>query len=263
MRYKVDHDLHIHSKLSLCSDDPEQSAERILKYAKDYGLDTVCVTDHYWDENIPGAWKWYARQDTAHIMQNLPLPKADGTRFLFGCECEFTKDMIYTVGEDRAELFDFVIIPTTHMHMTSIVSPDIIKIDDRVKLWIDRLDALLDLPLPFKKVGIAHLTCCLIFRAERERYLAILNSIPSRELERLFTKAAARGVGIELNSFDMRYTDAEASTVLRPYRIAKDCGCKFYLGSDAHHPADLDAAPEIFERAIKALDLTEADKFEV
>jgi len=261
MRYKVDHDLHIHSRLSLCSDDPEQTAERILKYAKEHSLNTVCVTDHYWDENIPGAWKWYARQDTDHIKQILPLSGEDGVRFLFGCECEFTKDMIYTVGEDKAELFDFVIIPTTHLHMPGIVSPELKRIDDRAALWIKRLDALLDQPLPFKKVGIAHLTCHLIFRDERERYLAILNAVPSRELERLFTKAAARGVGIELNSSDMSYAPREAETVLRPYRIAKACGCKFYLGSDAHHPAGLDEAPEIFERAVTALDLHEDDKF--
>ncbi len=261
MRYKVDHDLHIHSRLSLCSNDPEQTPERILKYAADHGLSTVCITDHYWDENIPGAWNWYARQDTAHVKESLPLPKADGISFLFGCECEFTKDMVYTVGADKAELFDFIIIPTTHLHMMGIVSPDITRIDDRAALWMNRFDALLDLPLPFKRVGIAHLTCRLIFSKERERCLAILNAVPAKELERLFTKAAERGVGIEINAADMSYTACEAETVLRPYRIAKSCGCKFYLGSDAHHPKELDAAPEIFERAITALDLSEDDKF--
>jgi histidinol phosphatase-like PHP family hydrolase len=44
-------------------------------------------------------------------------------------------------------------------------------------------------------------------------------------------------------------------------RIAKKKGCKFYLGSDAHHPAPLDAARERFEAIVDALDLTEEDKF--
>jgi hypothetical protein len=34
MRYKIDHDFHIHSGLSSCSSDENQNAERILKYAK-------------------------------------------------------------------------------------------------------------------------------------------------------------------------------------------------------------------------------------
>ena len=60
----------------------------------------------------------------------------------------------------------------------------------------------------------------------------------------LFKKAADLGVGIELNSFDMNFAEEEAETVLRPYRIAKKCGCKFYLGSDAHSAAAL-AVPEV------------------
>lgn len=34
MRYIYNHDLHIHSQLSLCSSDPEQNNERIVQYAK-------------------------------------------------------------------------------------------------------------------------------------------------------------------------------------------------------------------------------------
>lgn len=59
MRYAYDHDFHIHSALSLCSRDPEQSPERILKYAQDNRLKTVCLTDHFWDERVPGASDWY------------------------------------------------------------------------------------------------------------------------------------------------------------------------------------------------------------
>ena len=59
----------------------------------------------------------------------------------------------------------------------------------------------------------------------------------------------------------MGFADEEADVVLRPYRIAKDCGCKFYCGSDAHHPKNLDCAKARFERAIDMLELTEKDKF--
>ena len=38
MKFQIDHDYHIHSKLSSCSRDPEQTNERILQYAKENGL---------------------------------------------------------------------------------------------------------------------------------------------------------------------------------------------------------------------------------
>ena len=37
MRYKIDHDFHIHSFISRCSLDPEQTSERILRYAEENG----------------------------------------------------------------------------------------------------------------------------------------------------------------------------------------------------------------------------------
>ena len=46
MKYIVDNDLHIHSQLSLCSSDPEQTNERILEYAEENGLKTICLTNH-------------------------------------------------------------------------------------------------------------------------------------------------------------------------------------------------------------------------
>ena len=54
MRYVFDHDFHIHSYLSTCSNDKEQSAERILKYALDNNLKQICITDHCYRRD--GIW---------------------------------------------------------------------------------------------------------------------------------------------------------------------------------------------------------------
>ena len=127
--------------------------------------------------------------------------------------------------------------------------------------WVSRLDALLNAELPFKKTGIAHLACGLIDNRSREACLAALECIPTAEMERLFTKAAQLGVGIELNAGDMCFAPQEEDTILRMFRIAKACGCKFYLGSDAHGRESFAHVDEIFERAIDLLDLQESDKF--
>ena len=49
--------------------------------------------------------------------------------------------------------------------------------------------------------------------------------------------------------------------MLRPYRIAKDCGCKFFMGSDAHHPEKFNTIIKNFNDIADALELSEDDKF--
>ena len=88
-----------------------------------------------------------------------------------------------------------------------------------------------------------------------------LNMLPSDELERVFTKAAEKGLGIEINASDMMYDPDEEDAVLRIFKTAKSCGCKFYLGSDAHKLEDFENAMPMFEKAIDKLDLKESDKF--
>ena len=47
MKFKIDHDYHIHSGLSECSSCADQTPARMLEYAKEYGLSRICITDHY------------------------------------------------------------------------------------------------------------------------------------------------------------------------------------------------------------------------
>lgn len=263
MKFKFDHDYHIHSYLSSCSRDPEQNNERILEYARENGLSKICITDHYWDSAVKGASKWYEPQNFEHISRAKPLPSSGGIEFLFGCETDMDKHFTVGIPARRFDEFGFIIIPTTHLHMTGFA----IKPEDadsnarRAELWVGRFDALLNMELPFGKIGVAHLACPLINNKSRGDYLEVLSLIPEEELERLFSRAAEVGCGIELNRSDMSFSDAEADTVLRPFRIAKACGCKFYLGSDAHHPSGFKDIREIFERAISLLNLKETDKF--
>ncbi len=262
MKYVIDNDMHIHSRLSSCSNDPDQTPEAILEYAKKCGLKTVCLTDHFWDHDAGKPSEWYAPQDFAHVIQSKPLPQAEGINFFFGCEAELDRDRTLGITKEHMEVMDFIVISTTHFHMTefTLYEEERATAESRAKAWVERLDRIFDMDLPFYKIGIAHLACKLI-APERELYLEVLRSIPEAELERVFTKAARLGVGIELNSRDMSYADHEEDVVLRPFRIAKKCGCKFCLGSDAHHPKSLyDAIPK-FQRAIDALELSESDKF--
>lgn len=258
MRFVVDHDLHIHSNLSTCSRSPEQTPERIAQYAVEEGLKTICLTNHFWDETVPGASDWYQPQNYPHIAGANPLPQPEGVRFLFGCETDLCKDLTLGISPERMALMDFIIIPTTHFHMQFALTQE--QRQDRVGAWLCRLGAVLDMDLPFHKVGLAHLTCTLIHR-DRAEYLKILAALPEKEMTALFQKAARLGVGIELNASDLQASEGAEDIVLRPYRIAKACGCKFYCGSDSHTPEGFTGVIERFERAVTLLELTEEDKF--
>ena len=260
-----DNDLHIHSKISSCSNDPRQSTERILEYAKQNNLKTICLTDHFWDDVVEGgADSWYARQNYEHISAALPLPQADGIEFLFGCETEMDKFFTLGIAKESFDKFDFVVVPTTHLHfMGFTIWGEDNSYERRAQLWVDRIDALLNMDLPFHKMGLAHMTCSLV-APKREEYLEVIKLIPTAEMERLFKKAANLGIGIELNASALDFSNEnKADIALRPYKIAKECGCKFYSGSDAHHPEHLDRAKAIIEKAIDLLQLTEEDKFHI
>ena len=265
MRFQIDHDLHIHSYLSSCSKNPKQNPEFILEHARENSLKTLCITDHYWDIDSGFPGNWYATQNFDHISEILPLPKTEGIDLLFGCEGDMNKDLVVGIPKKRFSAFDFIVIPTTHMHMRgfAINEEDFLVSERCAKLWVERLDALLSSDLPFHKVGIAHLACYLINKKSDEDYLRTLELIPREEMHRLFEKAAKLGVGIELNGDDMRLGAKFGDTVMRMFRIAKEEGCKFYFGSDAHHPEEFASPLRYIAEAIDTLGLTEDDKIPI
>lgn len=262
MKYRIDHDLHVHSFLSKCAKNPDQTPQRILDGARQAGIRTVCMTNHFWDEEVPGASAWYSEQNYPHICKDLPLPTAEGFSFLFGCETELNGELTLGLSKNKYEKFDFIIVPTTHFHMTfNLLPEEKDTVEKRVKAYLIRLDALLAMDLPFHKVGLAHPACPLIHKESREGYLDTLAALPEEALRTLFAKTANAGMGVELNFSDLNYAPEEEDTVLRLFRIAKEEGCLFYLGSDIHSPTDYKKQIPVWERAVDALGLTEEHKF--
>lgn len=93
---------------------------------------------------------------------------------------------------------------------------------------------------PFQPVGYHHIRT------------AAQAMIPDNTYGELFSVAAARGIGLEINCAT---NDAES---FRLYGIAKECGCKFTLGTDAHSRAALSAIDRT-QPLIDHLALTEED----
>ena len=271
MRYIVDHDLHIHSFGSMCSKDPEQTPERILQYAADEGLTTVGLSDHFWDETVPmprGGWgpDFYTSQNWPHIRQQLPLPQREGIRFLFGAEVDMTLDGTVGVSDQRLAQMDFVLISISHFHCTdfTIRAEDAATAEGKARVLLDKLEELLARPLPWHKVGLAHLVGQKVSGGDPDFHCEVLRLVQGERLTALFKKAAALGVGIELNTATFGFgSEAEREVVTGFYAHAKACGCKFFFGSDAHSRDRFPTHRGLAQAMADALELTEADIFRI
>ncbi len=241
---KIKQDMHIHTHLSSCSRDPEQNPKAIIEWAAQNGLDTICFTDHFWDETIPGASDWYKPQDLQHIeaiREQIPLSTL-GVKVLVGCETEFIGGKTVGISRAVADKMDFINLPFDHFHMKDFVCPHTIKTVEQVaELWLIRFDEVLELDLPWHKIALAHCNDILGFKPQMKAIFEILLNDNKRELQRLFIRCATQGTKIEIN------TSVCSSPVWQDlfsyhkafFSIAKDSGCLFTFGSDAHHPKAL------------------------
>ena len=263
MRFIIDHDLHIHSNISSCANYPDNTPSDIMKAAKNVGIKKIALTDHFWDMDVKCDIK-AGSCGFDKLKSALPLPKDEEVEFLFGCEADVNYDMVVGVSSDKFDLFDIMLISLTHNHKVgkTIREEDNLNPERLSKIWISRIESLLNMDLPFKKIGLSHLTAAHIARESEEVYKKTLDLIDEDDMKRVFTLAAERSVGIELNATDMKYTEENKDRILRIYRVAKECGCKFFCGGDSHHPSGVEYPRVSFiENEIDELSLTEDDKW--
>lgn len=263
MKFTVDHDYHIHSAISACAADPLQVPENILRCGIEHNYRQIILTDHFWDSGhtYKGKNLKYIRNDFPSLASALPLPQAEGIEFLFGCETDMNGSYEMGIHEDLYDQFRFIIVGLNHFVPFNEIVDRNASYEERASLFVKRLCKFLELDLPFCKMGIAHITDKCIDTRAFEGHLHILDLIRDAEFEAFFRGAREKGLGIELNIEMKRYSGDDVERILRPYRIAKELGCKFYMGSDAHSLAGMRNRKEELELTAELLGLEEEDKF--
>lgn len=259
MKYIADHDFHIHTIVSSCCRDENQTPQRLLRYAVENDFHKVCITNHLWDESVPSEAEWHPDHTCRRLKTVLPLPTHQGVKLLFGAETDMDYNNILGISRKTLDEMDFVTVATTHLHLAgNTVREKIQTPQEAAEIWLEKIRALLQMDLPFHKMGIAHLTCGHIMKGRSHEVIRLLQD---KDLYEIFEECANKGVGIELNMKTLAMDDEIKNILMRPYYIAKDCGCKFYLGSDAHKESALENIKAEFENIISLLDLSENDKF--
>ena len=264
IRFITDHDYHIHSGLSLCSANPDQTPEAILRYSKKNGFKKICLTNPYWDETVPKicSIKYYDVQNTAYIEKALPLPQDDDVQFRFGAEVDMDKNFTIGIRGKMLKKLDFIVISTMHFNRVGFtIDEKDNSYERRADIFVKRFDKVLAADLPFRKMGLAHITSTLLAPNGFRNHMNVLDMVDDKTFKELFTRTAKCGMGVELNLDPSDYSDEDIPRIKRLYLIAKECGCKFYMASDAHHNKELASAKEDFERRVDFLDLTEEQKF--
>lgn len=121
---KILHDVHNHSLLSACSYDPAATIANYVAKANELGHKVFGISNHLWDEKVPGASGWYRMQMINYGLEaRNSVPKDTGSvKVLIGTESEYL-GATDTLGmlADTAAQFDYVLIPHTHTHMKNFV----------------------------------------------------------------------------------------------------------------------------------------------
>ncbi len=257
MKYIVDHDVHIHTHFSPCSNDSRQTPEAILAAGLAQGFELLALTDHAWDTTVPSNTVTWGSLD--RVKAHLPLPQSKSCHMLFGMEADMNYEDILGVSKATLEALDFAVLALNHLHMDKFTVDKSATPDDALthkRRFIERIHTALSLDLPFYKTTLAHFSDGVLC----SDLYGCLQSFTDAEYRDIFTKVRDRGMGVELNLIVASHSTEGLREVLRPFFIAKEVGCKFTLGGDAHWPEEFVGRRQNMERVVELLDLEESDK---
>lgn len=258
---KITSDLHIHTFRSLCAK-PDATVAAYFAIAREMGVTTLGFADHLWDEAVPGACDWYGKQNTVHqragIWEEILSADPTGLTVLSGAEGEYDNtEHSAAITPGTARRLDHLLLPNSHTHIVmpkGLFEPRSAHAHYMLRALYGLLDSpvareglLFAIPHPF------HAVCCPYSNAELYPLLS------DNEFGDVFTLAAKRGVAMELNaSVFAKMADPSGHPSLRMHAIARECGCRFSFGSDAHTPESMRALV-CLEKITDLLGLTEQD----
>ena len=238
-------DFHVHTNLSPCA--PRTSTlAATLQAAKDAGLTTIGISNHFWDEAIPGAWPWYEPQGVAHVQEIreeiAALEDDFGIRILVGAEVE--SPGFLALSPKNADKFDYILVSCSHLHMENNLEGMRDETVDDVRLvLVERfLCAVAEAANYGVPASVCHPFHPLAFGVDVES--EVLNGMTDRMLSEILSFAAKRNIGIEAHWQTMH--DGGSKGKIAPFserflRTAREVGCRFTLGSDSHDPTNLAA----------------------
>ena len=238
---QVKYDYHLHTKLSPCSSDKEATVANFAWRLYEKGFKSICITDHYWTrpesilENNPDVIGPYP-ETLKQILDNkkYAVSTALPIKVLVGAEIESYAPDRFGGTQELKEMLDVVLLPTDHFHLVGLIQQP----DDHSNAGWGR--HIMKFFLGGAKSRVAHvLAHPFVPMVEAQNSIReVLDTISDNEFFDALSIANECGNAIEVNSGCL-VASAMYEALVRPFTIAKNAGCKFTFGSDAHGLASL------------------------
>ena len=238
----INHDFHIHTNLSLCAK-PEATLDMYIQRCKELGIKKMAITNHMWDHSVQDWHVFYDVQTPEYIYslkEQIKQADKSGVNILFGCESEYSfEHRRPAITPAVAEQMDVLLVPNSHTHITmpkTFYEPYRKHAEYMIDAFMDIVNSdvanyITAIPHPFMAV------CCPYSNR------LLLDEITDDEFKHCFSAAAEKGIALEINpNFIRKKTLSKVydDPIFRMYRIGKECGCKFTVGTDAHSSAGYD-----------------------
>jgi len=246
-------DLHLHTNLSFCAPNTT-TVSTYLPFCVRENIQRIGISNHlYSDRGIN-----YTLQVEEEINK---LQSNSSIEILLGCEAELFYGQEPQLAKKDAHHFDYVLLAASHVfnQMGQYRDFDLSTSEKIRDLLIEnfKIACYQDLGVP---TGICHPLYPICAPGQQE----ILNIMTDEQLVDCYTLAAKKDISIEIHACLYRDSvglDEEglSPSYIRMLSIAKECGCKFHFGSDAHSSEQFVDVHRLLERAAERAGITEDD----
>lgn len=246
-------DLHLHTNLSACAPF-ETTLKTYLEHCGDERLYKIGITNHlYEDKGID------------HILQIKneihSLPKDLPIQILVGCEAEIYYGQKPTLTKKDASQLDYVLLAPSHIfnQLHHYKNLDLTTSDKIRELIIENFKQAC-----YQDFGVPTAICHPLYPICAPNQQEILDGMTDAQLAECYTLAAQHDKSIEIHACLYRNTvtlDEEglSPSYIHMLSIAKECGCKFHFGSDAHEPQAFINKHGLLQRAAERAGICEDD----
>ena len=248
-------DMHIHTTISNCCKDKEQTPENVVQLLAEKGYKRIGFIDHLWDSKDVQI-NSYISHNAEKILKfhEFIHSRAWEIEVLVGCEADMKAPESFGITHELKEQLDYVTIATDHFHQKFVQQPSEqtprALARHMLEFFISAVESKLPdiLVHPFFPYGYIDI------------YDQAIDCISDAEFIDAFSLAAQNNVGIELNfcflGLKSGSSNFSRSTPIRFLSLAKQAGCKFTLGSDSHSLEAFKVLPKLQELA-KELGITD------
>lgn len=245
-------DLHLHTNLSLCAP-KDATLLSYLKACNEAGIKKIGISNHLYSD--------LGVDHTLQIRDEIEkLKNCFSIKILTGCEAELFYNRKPQLKKEDADKFDYVLLSPSHIFNLPQMYADFdLSTSDKIRqLLFDNFKyaCMQELGVP---TAIAHPLYPICAPNQQE----ILDGMTENQLGECYTLAAQTQKSIEIHACLYRDTvelDSEglSPSYIRMLSIAKECGCKFHFGSDAHAANySFLGAHTLLERAAERAGITE------